>query len=335
MKKKPSSCGAGKPRWLLFFYSVPSRPVRGRVRIWRKLLRAGALPFKGAVYVLPCNEEHYEFLQWLVAEVTALKGEGAFVAVERVETMEERELVDLFIQQREKEYRSIEKGLEELERKVLSIKKGGAAMKNAKLSEQLDRFVRAFEEVQKIDFFSAKAGHALRVKIRGIEVEIKGLSGTVPEKIRYDITVKKTSEYQGKIWMTRKRPFVDRTASAWLIRKYIDPGAVFAFTDEDSAGEALPANTVIFDAKGGEFTHIGDMCTFEVLMRSFGLKDKILKKIAEIVHELDMKDEKYRNPESAGIEEILSGIRRTMQDDGEILEKGMAMFEMVYAAKSV
>lgn len=333
MKQSPSSVGERAPRWLLFFYSVPSRPVSGRVRIWRKLLRAGALPFKGAVYVLPYNEEHYEFLQWLVAEVTALKGESAFVAVEKVETMEERELVELFIRQREKEYRSLEKGLEEFERKVLSIKKGGAALKDAKLSEQLGRFVGDFEEMRKIDFFSAKAGRDLQAKIRSIEEEIKGLAGTVPEKMS-GIALRKRGDYQGKTWITRKKPFVDRMASAWLIRKYIDTNAAFAFTDVDSTGETRGANTVAFDLRGGEFTHIGDRCTFEVLLRSFGLKEKALRKMAEIVHELDMKDDKYRNHEAAGIEEILSGIRRTARNDGEALEKGMAVFEMLYAAKS-
>ncbi|MCC6345691.1 MAG: chromate resistance protein [Nitrospirales bacterium] len=333
MKQTPSSAGGRAPRWLLFFYSVPSRPVSGRVRIWRKLLRAGALPFKGAVYVLPYNEEHYEFLQWLAAEVTALKGESAFVAVERVETMEEKELVELFIRQREKEYRSLEKGLEEFERKVLSIRKGGAALKDAKLPEQLGRFVGDFEEMRKIDFFSAKAGRDLQARIRGIEEEIKGLAGTVPEKMS-GIALRKRGDYQGKTWITRKKPFVDRMASAWLIRKYIDTNAAFAFTDVDSTGETRGANTVAFDLRGGEFTHIGDRCTFEVLLRSFGLKEKALRKMAEIVHELDMKDDKYRNHEAAGIEEILSGIRRTARNDEEALEKGMAVFEMLYAAKS-
>ncbi|MFO0751729.1 MAG: chromate resistance protein [Thermodesulfovibrionales bacterium] len=320
-------------RWLLFFYSVPSRPVSGRVRIWRKLLRTGALPFKGAVYVLPYTEEHYEFLQWLVAEVAALKGESAFVAVERVETMEEKELVDLFILQREKEYRTLEKRIEEFERRVLSIKKGAAALKDTKLSEQLGRFVRDYEEIRKIDFFQAEAGQALQARIRSIEEEIRGLAGAVSEKTG-EIVPKKTSEYQGKTWITREKPFVDRMASAWLIRRFIDANAVFAFTAAEGAGEIPSANAVAFDIRDGEFTHVGALCTFEVLLRSFGLKERTLRKMAEIVHELDMKDDKYRSPETAGIEEVLSGIRKTARNDAEALEKGIAVFEMVYAAQS-
>ena len=96
----------------------------------------------------------------------------------------------------------------------------------------------------------------------------------------------------------------------------------------------MTTSTVAFDVRGGEFTHVGDLCTFEVLVKSFRIKDKAVKKIAEIVHDLDVKDEKYGKPETAGVEDILSGIRKTAKNDADGLERGMAVFEMLYQSKT-
>ena len=137
--------------------------------------------------------------------------------------------------------------------------------------------------------------------------------------------IDKIEEYQDKTWATRKRPFVDRFASAWLIKKFIDENASFVFIDENNL-DKMDKDVIPFDIRGGRFTHAGDLCTFEVLMKSFSLKDKTLRKIAEIVHELDVKDDKFSNPEAKGIEDILSGIRKTAKDDNESLGKGIAIF---------
>ena len=128
-------------------------------------------------------------------------------------------------------------------------------------------------------------------------------------------------------------PFVDRMASAWLIKKFIDSYAKFQFIDERETAK-VEAETVTFDIKEGEFTHIGDMCTFEVIVKSFGVKDRIVRKIAELVHELDMKDDKFHSNEAAGIEDVLTGIRKTGKGDTDILERGIAVFEMLYASKT-
>ncbi|HWR72547.1 MAG TPA: chromate resistance protein ChrB domain-containing protein, partial [Nitrospirota bacterium] len=147
------------------------------------------------------------------------------------------------------------------------------------------------------------------------------------------ITLKRAKDYQEKTWATRKNPFVDRMASAWLIRRFIDPKAVFTFIDERNIG-SLDAAAVPFDMRGAAFTHVGDLCTFEVLVKSFGIRDKTVKKIAEIVHDLDVKDDKYRRPETSGVEDILAGIRKTAKSDADGLERGMAAFEMLYQSKS-
>ncbi|MDP3297030.1 MAG: chromate resistance protein [Thermodesulfovibrionia bacterium] len=320
-------------KWLLFFYSVPSKPVNARMKIWRRLAKAGAVQLKGAIYILPYNEETFELCQWLVSEVTSMKGEGDFVRVDKIETMNEKEIIDLFKEQRERDYSIIEKELEQFERKISSIRKGTGIQNNKKLSEQFNKYLKEFEEIKKIDFFSSKAGNDLKKRIKSIEGEIKIVSGFAIQEKKVMIIPKRIEDYQGKTWVTRKNPFVDRMASAWLVKKFIDIKAVFKFIDEKDLG-TLDKDSVAFDIRRGEFTHSGDMCTFEVLIKAFGLKDKALKKIAEVVHELDIKDDKYKNPEAKGIEDILMGIRKTAKDDAEILEKGMVVFEMLYASKT-
>ncbi|MBI1811667.1 MAG: chromate resistance protein [Nitrospirae bacterium] len=322
-----------KSGWLFFFYSVPSKPVSSRMKIWRRLSKAGAIQLKGAVYALPYSEEHYEFFQWLVSEVASMKGDAAFVRVENIETMKNSEIISLFNQQREKDYSVLMKNLEELERRINSVRKGGGTQNNKKLMEQMARIRKEFEGIQAVDFFSSKAGENLKKNIKELESGLKGISGHGVKEQKVTLTQKRAEDYQSMTWATRKRPFVDRMASAWLIKKFIDKNAVFRFIDEkdiDSLGKGVTA----FDVRDGEFTHIGEMCTFEVLVKSFNLKDKTLRKIAEIVHELDIKDGKYSNAEAKGIEGLLSGIRKTAKADAEALEKGMEAFEMLYASKT-
>lgn len=319
-------------RWLLFFYSVPSRPVSNRMKIWRKLAKAGAVQIKGAVYVLPMNEEHYEFFQWLVSEVSSMGGEAAFTRIDAVDSMEDREIVDLFDEHKNLEYREISKTLEDLEAKVNSVRKGSGSRDLKALLEQVNKVSKSLEEALKTDFFSSKSGTLLRTRLNALNSTLKGLLGEAPEIKPAGVPSRKLEDYQGKIWVTRKKPFVDRMASAWLIKKFIDRKATFSFMDERRM-EHQRKNMIFFDIRGGEFTHVGDMCTFEVLIKSFGLKDKALKEMAEIVHNLDVKDEKYKT-EAKGLEDILIGIRKTAKDDMDALERGMQLFEMLYVSKS-
>lgn len=319
--------------WLIFFYSVPSRPVSSRMKVWRRLSKAGAIQFKGAVYILPFNDEHYELLQWLTSEVASMKGEAAFIKADMIEAIKNSAIVDLFNQQRESVYRIIEKKIEDIERKLNSVKKGADAKDNKKLSGQFIKHQKEFEEIKKVDFFVSKSGNALKKRLANLQAEVNKLSGLKVKAQIAVITPKRIENYKGKTWRTRKRPFVDRMASAWLIKRFIDKKAIFRFIDEKEI-ENIDKKSITFDIKDGEFTHRGDMCTFEVIVKSFNLKDKALKKIAEIVHEIDMKDDKYENMEARGIENILAGIRKTIKNDLEALEKGMAVFEMLYESKT-
>ena len=321
---------ASPPEWLLIFYSVPAHPVSGRMRIWRRLAKAGAVQLKGAVYILPANEENRELFQWIIGEVKSLGGDGSFVLTQRIETMKDSEVRELFRQQREAEYRALAKQLDGLERKVQSGRKGAIAGIRASVAGSLATVQKAFDEIRSRDLFDAPLGRNMENRLRAIEAGLKDVKEVGSGKLT-PVGRKDSDAYQRRVWVTRKRPFIDRMASAWLIRRFSDAAATFRFIEEKGVAD-IGAADVAFDIQGGEFTHHGELCTFEVLVRSFGIKDRAVRRIAEIVHDLDLKDDKYGHREASGIEEVLIGIRKTVTGDTDMLEKGMAVFEMLYAS---
>lgn len=303
------------------------------MKVWRKLSKAGAVQIKGAVYILPMNEEHYEFFQWLASEVTSMDGEAAFTRVEAIDSMKDYEIMDIFDGHKDEDYQAISRTIEDLETKMNSFRKGSGSQNLKSLSGQVIRVSRSFEEVRKTDFFSSKRGNALRLRIDALNAGLRGVSGVVHAKEILAVTQKRREDYQGRVWVSRKRPFVDRMSSSWLIRRFVDKSASFHLVAEKDLA-SIKTGQVTFDVRGGEFTHVGDLCTFEVLVKTFGIKDKAVRKIAEIVHELDIKDDKYQNADASGIGEILSGLRKAVKDDAELLEKGISVFEMLYRSKA-
>ena len=318
--------------WLFFFYSVPSKPVNNRMKVWRTLAKAGAVQFKGSVYILPFSDDHFEFFQWLVSSVKAMKGDAAFVRVSNAETINSSEIIEQFDEQRAKDYLQISDLLDGLETRLRTMEPGSLESNGRKIAEQLHKWQKEFEEVGKIDFFSSSARKLLDKRLKAIASEIAGRSGAKASTYTTEIMPRRVIDYQGKTWVTRKKPFIDRIASAWLIQRFIDKNPAFGFIDENEI-EHLGKDTIAYDMVGAEFTHVGDLCTFEVLMKTFGLNDQAVGILAEIVHQLDLKDEKYKHPAAEGLREIFDGIRKTTANDHEALEKGMGVFEMLYASK--
>jgi hypothetical protein len=335
-KRSVSKTSLKKPAWILFFYTVPSKPVKNRIKFWRRLLRAGAVQLKGAVYVLPHNEEHYELCQWLMEEVAALDGEGDFVITDKFEMLSNSDIISLFKSQRGTDYNALEKKFNELEVKLSSVEKGSKVKNAENLRTQFDRLHKEYTAIKEIDFFPFSTSHEAGRKIIDLQrkmAEVLKKSGTKEtERKKTTIPGRNPGDYTERVWTTRKNPFVDRMASAWLIRKFIDIDAVFNFVDERDRVN-VDENAVVFDMKNGDITHVGDHCTFEVLVKSFSIKDKAVKAIAELVHALDIKDDKFSAPDAQGIGEILQGIRKTGRDDNDILERGIDVFEMLYASK--
>jgi hypothetical protein len=134
-------------------------------------------------------------------------------------------------------------------------------------------------------------------------------------------------EYRNRVWVTRPRPGVDRFASAWLIRRFIDPKATFQFAAApDRCPDAVP-----FDMyQPGGFRHEGELCTFEVLQERFGIRDRNVTRIAEIVHDVDLKEERYSSPHTPTVAVLVDGLRASIPDDARLLEQGIVMFEALY-----
>lgn len=321
-------------QWLLFFYSIPATPVNNRVKVWRKLIKTGAVQLKGGVYILPYREEHHEALQWMLAELPGLKGEGLLIITDHIEPLQQQEIITLFNEQRKPEYQEVAKKIDEFSGRIRNLLKGGTDKKSTSLFRQYEKIHADFQTVQHRDFFQSEFGLKLAEQINEVRKQLeeltiaeKGQKGSASAQLPNG---RKIQNFSGLIWLTRRRPFVDRMASAWLIRRFIDHEATFAFRDEEQLQDLTSELEVSYDVRHGDFTHIDDLCTFEVLMKSFDLADRGLDALSRIVHDIDIKDGKFAAPEAHVIEMILKGIRNQALPDSETLEQGIAVFEALY-----
>ena len=320
--------------WLLFSYSIPATPVNNRVKIWRKLVKTGAVQLKGGVYILPYSEEHHEALQWLLAELPGLKGEGLLITTDSIEPLQQQEIIALFDAQRRPQYQEIEKKIDEYSGRIRNLRKGGKDKKSTPLFRQFEKIQANFQTVLQRDFFQSELGQELATQITALRKQLEEL--TAGEKGQRATTStalpngREIANFSGLTWLTRKRPFVDRMASAWLIRRFIDPKASFGFRDETELNNLNNEQEVSYDVRKGDFTHRDDLCTFEVLIKSFGLEEKGLTSLSRIVHDIDIKDGKFAVHEAYGVEMIIKGIRNMALSDNETLEQGIAIFEALY-----
>ncbi len=320
--------------WLLFFYSIPATPVNNRVKVWRKLQKTGAVQLKGGVYILPYAEEHHEALQWMLAELPGLKGEGLLLKTDNIEPLQQEDIVGLFNDQRQPQYQKIAKKIDEFSGRLRNLRKGGKDKKAISLFRQYEKIVAEFQTVQQRDFFQSDMGKDVAAQLGTLRKQLEEFSAVEKDHTGAISTPlpngRNITNFSGLIWLTRKRPFVDRMASAWLIRRFIDPKASFLFRDESELKALTSELEVSYDVRNGDFTHIDDLCTFEVLTKSFGLVDKGLDALSRIVHDIDIKDGKFSAPEAHVIEMIIKGIRNRALPDSETLEQGMAIFEALY-----
>lgn len=303
------------------------------MKVWRRLIKMGAASLKGSVYILPYSEDHLEALHWLTGEVSSLGGEATFAKVERIESMGDEEIVSLFQAQRENDYAPIAAALEALEVQLSSLEQQQEPKGLERVKGTFQKLLKDYRAVQGIDFFHCLQGSDLQERLEGFEERFMKLTAQ-PHTERPQLAgPRNKADYRGKVWITRRNPFVDRMASAWLIHRFIDSQARFEFLEKDQvSAEVSPA--VSFDVPEGDFTHEHDRCTFEVLLEAFGLRGKVLRKMAEVVHDLDLKDGKFANSQASGVETILLGIRKTAKDDREALEEGIKVFERLFAALS-
>jgi len=307
---------------LLLIVSLPPNPSSLRVRVWRRLRGLGAVALKRTVYLLPDTPDHYEHFQWLSQEIQREGGEALLVRVDQIENMSASDVIRLFHEARDPDYRELagryRRLLHRLERK--------SAAKSAQVHQDLAQLQKHFERVRELDFFEAP-GSAEVERLREA-IDMRRRPSEDPrrrEKPALDLRA-----LRGRRWVTRPRPHVDRIASAWLIKRFIDPDATFVFAEPREHGpDAIP-----FDTPGAELSHDGNDCTFETLIRRAGLRDRRLARLAEIVHEADLRDGKFPRDEARGIDLAIRGLLAAHPDDHEVLTHGLALSEGLYAGAS-
>ncbi len=294
--------------WLLLIFSLPSKKGSERVGVWRKLQKYGTLPLRNSGYVLPNTPVNQERLEWLATAIRGFKGEASILQVRAIDDLPNDALKVKFREERKSDYLEVIRELQSLK----SAQPG--------FSVDLTRIKKRIDEIVAIDFFESP----LQAKVREalLRVERPATQALLPGKGRVS-----RQEYQNRVWLTRPRPGIDRTASGWLIRRFIDMKAVFTFAPK---AEARP-DAVPFDMyQTGWFGHEGDNCTFETLCSRFRIRDKKVSLLAKAVHDADLEDEKFGRNEGIVINQVLKGWADQGLTDEELMRRGMEMIEGLY-----
>jgi hypothetical protein len=297
----------GAPHWYLLIHQLPPEPLYLRAKIRQRIARVGAVALKNAVYVLPRREECLEDFQWIVEEAVAGGGEAYVCEAEFLEGKTEQALVDQFRAERDLDYAALSEEIRDRKKE----KDGELPLRAARARKRLD-------EIRKIDFFDAP---------RRKEAEKRVAELDAASRRPHRRTGPGRSSLLGRIWVTRRSIHVDRIASAWLIRRFVDPRARFRFVDPK---EPPRKGELRFDMVGGDFSHEGDRCTFETLIARTGLTDRALTDVGEIVHDIDLKDDKFGRPEAPGIERLITGLAIANPRDEARLERGLTLFDELY-----
>jgi len=303
-------------RWLLLAHQLPARSSNARVKTWRRLQQVGAVPARNSVYVLPNTEQCREDFEWLRSEIVALGGEATVFAADTLAAAADEDLVRAFRRARDADYDAIARGARQLASP--RGRKGSHRAVDPAAARAVGQLRERLMNVGRIDFFSAPRSAAAADALDAVERRLRNEDRAGKETAVRTVAAK---TFTNRRWVTRPRPGVDRMASAWLIRRHIDPAATFGFAEHPSATD------VPFDMYTGDFSHRGTSCTFEVLTQQFGIAGVAVRRIAEIVHDLDMKDNRYGAAEAAAVGRMIDGLRQLHADDAALLEQGMAMFE--------
>jgi hypothetical protein len=315
--KKAGSEGVARKWWAFAFY-LPGDAASARVKIWRRLQDIGAASFKKALYLLPANDDTLEDLEWTMKEVSAAGGQGVILEGTVVEGLSDAEIAALFDAARELQYGEL---ADEVRKLVATLDRPRARAIPTDLADQVFRFRERLSAIESIDFFQANGREQVKALIDALDVRASDPRGE-DESAEAD---EGKAELVGRIWVTRANIHVDRMASAWLIARSIDPQARFKFvTNRNYKPEP---GELRFDMYAAEYTHDADRCTFEVLLDLIDKPDVGVRRIAEIVHDLDIRDRKYQHPETAGIKVMLDGLVANHDRDEDRIERAKALFE--------
>ena len=296
--------------WLLLTFTLPTKRASQRVEVWRKLQRYGSVPLGNSGYLLPSNAVNEERFQWLATAIRKYGGDASIVRVQAIDNISTPQLIGRFAEAREREYQELIGQLDEF----------SALPPQKQAVGRLSRLRSRFQEIVEVDFFESplqkRAGELLA------KTDAARVTTRKPETPKID-----PRDYKSRVWVTRPRPGVDRSASAWLIRRFIDSKARFAFSPEEKVSDtSVPFD--MFHERG--FGHRGDDCTFETLTKDFRIREGRVKVISEIIHDADLADGKFGRKEGYGIDEVLKGWARQGVSDQDLLDRGMQLIEGLY-----
>jgi len=293
------------PPWLLLTLSFPAKRASQRVEVWRKLQRYGSIPLDNSGYLLPNTPSSQERFEWLAQAIRKYSGKASVVKVESIDNLSSAQLTSRFQEARARDYQII----------LRDLHHAGASTSSHRA--KVARLRARFHEIVEIDFFH----NPLQKRVAALlqQAETPTSATHKPTRIR-------PRDYVGRVWVTRPRPGIDRSASAWLIRRFIDKKARFAFADQDQ----VPPNAVPYDMFAGGFGHRGPDCTFETLRKEFRISDPRVLAIGEMVHDADLGDARFGRKEAFGVDAALIGWARQGTSDKELLDRGMQMIEGLY-----
>lgn len=303
-------------QWLLLVLTMPTQNATARMRAWRALKAGGAAVLRDGAYLLPSQSECYETLTAIADQ--AVK-DGATSYLLKVEPHELQSFEALF--DRSTEFATL---LADIQREQSGVTLDSAA----DAIKQARKLRKAFGQIVALDYFPGEAQNQVRAALEALEARVSQLSA-VDEPTKVDGQVERLlmADFQGRVWATRTRPWVDRLASAWLITRCIDASATLQWiaTPADCPSDALG-----FDFDGARFTHVGGRVTFETLLDSFELRTPALNRIAAVVHYLDTGG--IEPPEASGVERILAGLSETELDDDRLFSVAATVFDGLLAA---
>lgn len=323
---------AKRHAWILLIHQLPPKPTNLRVRIWRKLQKLGAVAIKNSVYVLPANEKTHEDFQWLKQEIESAGGEATVFQAGSVEGAAEEEIIATFRKARDDDFAAITAELDGLTGAIRGQNRGKhlSAGRIAAHETEIDKLHSQLDGIIANDFFNADGRAPALAAYERCRDAIRAAHDPVSKATRSTIKLGTLdpANYQGRRWMTRRNLHIDRLASAWLIRQFIDKRPRFYFVAE---GEIVDG-AIPFDMYDAQFTHHGEDCTFETMLKRFGLgTSKGLREIAEIVHDIDLKDDKFHRLEAAGLNAIINGLSETLRNDRKLVQQTGIIFDGLYS----
>lgn len=297
----------------LLISSLPTQNSTARMRVWRSLKASGAATIRDGVYLLPIT--HSEKFEAIAQDVISEQGSAYIFQAEAPLNLE---IVSLF--NRNEEYEAIRKQLVDLNQNQNESEK-------KELLKQVRKLRKSFDVLVEIDYYPSEIQGQTLNELVSLEHSIARL-GETNEPVFTQAKIKRLlkKDYQNRVWATRKHPWIDRLASAWLIKNFIDESPQLIWLESPSE---CPAHALGYDFDGAAFTHIDNFVTFEVLLHSFELETPALKKIAEIVHYLDVGG--FEPPEAIGIEKVIQGLRSQISNDDQLFELANYIFDGLYA----